>query len=120
MRALDRGNLVGTSSVLTLAEVLVHPLKLGRIDLAARYREVLGRSTAIRLVPVDRHVAERAAELRARLGVKTPDAIQLASAIHSGARAFVTNDRKLPVVRELDIVIIDDFAVGSAAADSGQ
>jgi predicted nucleic acid-binding protein len=40
-------------------------------------------------------VYDRAAEIRAQHGFKTPDAIHLAAAIESGCDRFLTNDRRL-------------------------
>jgi len=40
-------------------------------------------------------IAEIAAQLRALHTYKTPDALQLATAIHMGAQFFITNDRTL-------------------------
>lgn len=80
----ESGNLHGTSSFVTLLEVLVKPLKEGREDLIGAYREILLRARAFDLVPVDREVAESAARIRAEHGFRTPDAIQLASAVHVG------------------------------------
>jgi predicted nucleic acid-binding protein len=38
---------------------------------------------------------DRAAEIRAQYGFKTPDAIHLAAAVVSGGDAFLTNDHRL-------------------------
>jgi predicted nucleic acid-binding protein len=49
-----------------------------------------------------------AEELRAKYGVRTPDALQLA-AVQAGATGFITNDRRLEAVKELEIGVLDDF-----------
>ena len=53
--------------------------------------------------------ADTAARLRAEHGLRTPDALQAATAISSSATALVTNDatfRKLPGVQ---IIVLDDL-----------
>ena len=41
------------------------------------------------------HVFDLATELRAEHGIKTPDALHLAAAIHGGCDALWTNDKRL-------------------------
>lgn len=66
--------LVGAS---VYSEVLVQPFKVGRAEIVD---EFLGASGA-RLVPVDRAIARRAAELRAEhRALRLPDALALATA----------------------------------------
>src|ERR1035438_5453343 len=80
------------TSFVTLIEVLVHPLREGRPELAEEYRNILLHSPALTAIPLDEGIAEEAAGLRARHNLRTPDAIQLATAIRSGASWFLTND----------------------------
>lgn len=94
--AVDRGDLTVVTSTVTLLEVLVLPLRLGNVELAQRYRRVLLAAKSVTVTPVIEPIAELAAQLRAEHNIRTPDAIQLATAIHGGASHFLTNDAKLP------------------------
>jgi predicted nucleic acid-binding protein len=76
-----------------LLEVLVHPLRHGDENLALQYNDILLSSPHIVTLPVTPVTAQTAAELRASTNLKTPDAIQLATAINHRAEVFVTNDR---------------------------
>ena len=58
----------------------------------------------------DRVTARRAAKLRARHRLSLADAFQVASCLQLGATAFLTNDRRLRRVTELEVVLLDDFA----------
>jgi predicted nucleic acid-binding protein len=88
-----RGDQLVTST-LTLGEVLVQPLRSGRTDLAARYRELLQQGAAI--VPLDEPAADRYAAIRAEFpAVRPPDAVQLACAAQHGVATFITNDDRL-------------------------
>jgi predicted nucleic acid-binding protein len=71
--------------------------------LAEEYRNILLQSPALTTIPLDEGVAEEAAGLRARHHLRTPDAIQLATAIRSGASWYLTNDAlgKLPEISVL-------------------
>jgi len=45
--------------------------------------------------PVDETIAREGAAIRSRYNFRTPDSIQLATAVRLGADAFVTKDEKL-------------------------
>jgi predicted nucleic acid-binding protein len=62
----------------------------------------------IEWVPVTMNLADRAAELRARYRLSTPDAIQVATAIGHKATRFYGNDRSLRRVKEIECVIVDE------------
>ncbi len=109
IRRIDAGELKAVSSVVTLAEVLTQPLRLGNLLLAQKYRDVLYRSRNFRLVPIDATIAELAADLRARYNLRTPDALQLAAAIRAGCDAFLTNDVTLKKVAELKVLVLSEL-----------
>lgn len=106
---IDLGEIEAFSSTISLAEVLVQPLKRGNVALADQYRELLLHSANFTLVSVGSAVAERAAELRARYNLRIPDAIQIAAALDEGCEAFLTNDTRLSRVTELPILVLDDL-----------
>jgi len=88
-------------STLTLAEVMTGPLQANDEALARRYRAVL---ESWHVVDLDSAVAESAARLRASLGLKLPDAVQVASALTINADALVTHDRDFSRVRSLRVI----------------
>jgi predicted nucleic acid-binding protein len=47
------------------------------------------------IVVLSRAVIDRATDIRARYGFRTPDAIHLAAAVVSGCDVFLTNDYRL-------------------------
>ncbi len=119
---VDAGRCAGLSSFVTLLEVLVKPFRDGRADLAQKYRDLLIGSRGFSLFPLDRRIAEDGAGIRARYGFRTPDAIQLATAVRHGADAFLTNDAKLKGFDQLEVLVLDDFSppepVSSMEADA--
>ncbi len=104
------GRWAAVTSGLTLLETLVVPYRAGDRVLAERYEALLTRSRGLRLVELDRSLLRVAAQLRATLRVKTPDALQLAAALASRCSAYVTNDRALPEVPGLRILQLRDYA----------
>jgi predicted nucleic acid-binding protein len=107
--AADAEELAIVTSAVTLLEVLVVPYRAGNLALADRYDALLNRSRGVRLRDIDRALIRAAAQLRAVTGVRTPDALQLATALAEGCTAFVTNDRRLPSLPGLRILQIGDY-----------
>jgi len=99
--AQEAGRLRLAVTTVTMAEVLTGPFKAANDVLARRYRMVMD---SWHVVPLDLGIAEEAARLRASLGLKLPDAIQVASALAIDALALVTHDRDLSRVRGLRIL----------------
>ncbi|MCO5207135.1 MAG: PIN domain-containing protein [Anaerolineae bacterium] len=107
--ALDAGTLQAVTSTITLAEVLVQPLRNNRPKLAQRYREILQDSVGLSLINVTPDVAERTAQFRAAYQLRTPDAIQIATALQANATHFLTNDRQLRKITEIKVLLLSDF-----------
>lgn len=98
----------GVGSVLLIPEVLSKPLRDGDVKAVRKLSELLAR---LDLRPVDRATAERAAILRARYNLCTPDAVHLATAIGMGAHRFITNNKRdfNGSIREIDITYPADL-----------
>jgi predicted nucleic acid-binding protein len=107
--AIDGGALVGVTSGVTLLECLVVPYRAGDLALAERYEALLTRSRGLKLVDLDQVLLRAAAQLRARYGMKTPDALQVAAALREGSAVLVTNDRRLPLVPGLRVLQLRDY-----------
>jgi predicted nucleic acid-binding protein len=103
-REVDSGAVQAVTSVLTLLEVLVKPLEASAIGIADDFRAAVSASANLRVVDIDRAVAEQAAHIRAAYGWRTPDAIHLATAQLASADAFVTNDDKLQAFTGVQVV----------------
>ncbi len=102
-----QGKAIGITSYVTLLELLVKPLKDGRLDLVDQYKTIL--TEQLEMVPIDETIAVKAAELRAKYGFRTPDAIQLASVIQRKGDVFITNDRGLKDVKEIKVLTLEDI-----------
>lgn len=85
-----------------------------------RYREFFSGAVSLVTLSVSREIAELAAELRAKHGLKTPDAIHLATARHAGASFFITNDDRLPALAGLEVVVLEELAAQQAGTPGGE
>lgn len=107
--AIEKGTLNASTSTITLMELLIKPFRDGDSEAVEKYVFVLRTFPNLKLTPLDDRVARRAAEIRAKYNLRTPDAIQIASALEDGAEAFFTNDRRLRKVRDIDVHVLDDY-----------
>lgn len=105
--ALTANELEAVTSIITLAELL--SLKVSPAKTALLYKKftVLPQ---LSFLPVDESIAVEAAKIRRRYGFRLPDAIQLATAIVSGQEAFISNDKRLQKVKDIPVILLDDFS----------
>jgi predicted nucleic acid-binding protein len=92
IEALEEGRFRGVVSELTLLELTVRPLQLGRQDVADEYELLLSYFPNLDWEPVSREILLDAAALRARYRLRTPDAILVATGLRCAATAAITND----------------------------
>jgi predicted nucleic acid-binding protein len=107
--SLNRKEFRVITSTLTLTEVLVHPLRNGNVKLARQYQDIILNQEHLTVFSVSSEIAKLAAELRATKNLRTPDAIQIATAIQNGADFFLTNDMGLRNISNLTVLILDDI-----------
>lgn len=107
--AMQRGDFKVVTSTMTITEVLVHPIRYNDDALTATYRDILQNAAHLRTVPVTAEVAETAARLRAVHKIRTPDAIQAATAIVMHADFFLTNDEQLSVLPRPTVLVLGEI-----------
>jgi predicted nucleic acid-binding protein len=95
------------TSYISYIELITQPTRLGRDDLVAKYRRFFTNSDTLTIHPMNFLVAEKVAEIRVRYTMKTPDAIQIATAIVAGADYILTNDNGWKRVEEIPVVTLD-------------
>jgi predicted nucleic acid-binding protein len=106
--AVEHARVEAVASELVLLELLVAPLKKGAQDTADEIELTLLHFPNLQLVPVTRTILVRAADLRARYGLRTPDAIMLVTAIESGATLAISNDSGWRKVSEVEVLLLDE------------
>lgn len=109
MNAVAAGDLTGVTGEITLAEVLVKPLRDHLAQQVLFYKQLLADRQPFMLVPITQVIWESAASLRVQLPVRLPNAIHLAAARHAGCRLFVTNDAALRSLPEMEVLYIESF-----------
>ena len=108
-KRITNGDFQAASSVITLTEVLVQPLRQNDQNLADDYRDLLFNGVNFQLFSLTASIAERAAEIRAKYNLRTPDALQVATALENNCDAFLYNDNGLKRVAEIQILVLDEL-----------
>ncbi|MCK6530641.1 PIN domain-containing protein [Myxococcota bacterium] len=103
---VETGRCSAVTSTLSRAECLVLPYRHGRPDLVSAYVDLFDGLPNLTVVPIDTDVADLSARLRAQHRMRTPDALQVATAISSGADAFVTNDQGFLKLQEIEVLLV--------------
>ncbi|MGB7873539.1 MAG: PIN domain-containing protein [Anaerolineales bacterium] len=107
---MEEGEFQGVTSTITLMELTVLPWRTGHENVAREYETVLVNFPNLSIVYVDRDVARLAAKLRADFNVSPADALQVSASLQAGAKAFLTNDKRLTGLQTvIEILILDDF-----------
>jgi len=107
--AIDAGELQAITSTITYSEILVHPCRQGNQDLIEKYDFLLLETPSLTIVPFNLNLARQTAAIRARHGLKTPDAIQWATATRYDVKFFLTNDRGFQRFSEPQVLVIEDL-----------
>ena len=102
-------------SRLSVLECLVKPTRDRDSTLIQEYRAFFAARDLL-LVEITADVVESALQLRARHGLRTPDALQAASAITLPARGhrFLTNDRSFARVEGLTPILLSPASARGA------
>ena len=106
--SLKNGHSLETS-VITLMEFGVKPAREGKLNVIIKFEELLEKLN-IEITEVDKEVAQEAYKLRAKYEfLKGMDAMQLGAAIKNKCLNFLTNDKKLKKITEINITLISDL-----------
>lgn len=97
------------TSTLTITEVLVKPMQLGDLPVMNAYKTLLYETNIVHVHTITSDIAESAAAMRVRYTIRTPDALHIATALHTQCDMFVTNDYQLTRIKELRVVVLDEI-----------
>ena len=110
---LERPGSNAVTSTITMTELLVQPYRDSdkpraeqRVD---EFYGLLSTYPNLDWIAPNLEIADSAARLRAEHRLRTPDAIQAATAAHAQATALVTNDPVFKRVKAFDVLVLENF-----------
>lgn len=108
--SITSGKSYGITSTITITETLsASNQKIQAVGSWAAFIERFMEMKNLQIKEVNLSIAKQAAVLRSLYRLKLGDAIQLATAVNSQSKLFVTNDIIFRRVKELKIMILDDL-----------
>jgi len=111
-RNLETNDIEIVTSELTVAELLVAPLRERRNDLVQEYEELTAPRPNFRRIPVSLGILRLSAQMRAHLGLKLPDAIHVATGTAEGCKIMVSEDARLRVPAPMVLCRVADLDTG--------
>jgi len=109
IRASEDRKIVGFTGAITLAEMLVKPLRQGRGEYADVLKGLFTSGDLFDCVDHTRDTYILAASLRAEHRYKFVDALQIATARTLGCQFLITNDHKLASSPLTEVVCVQTF-----------
>lgn len=106
LHSVETGRKQAIFSAIGMIELLAGPKRQQRYDLANQYRSMLIGFPNLTIMGINEQIVEIASDLRATYGLKTPDAIHIATAISAKADVFITNDKGLKNIKEIKIELL--------------
>lgn len=97
------------TSLITYTEIITKPMKAGNRKLMDKYRTYFTGSKNMSLLPFTIQCAEEIARIRCMYNLKTPDVMQVASAIAYGADCIITNYVSWKRITEIPVFCLDDL-----------
>jgi predicted nucleic acid-binding protein len=95
------------TSTITMTELLVQPYRESEEARVDQFYGLLTTYPHLDWIAPDLEIADMAARLRAMHRLKTPDALQAATAVRSQATGFITNDAVFERVEAFETLLFD-------------
>ena len=111
---LEQAGCSGVTSVITMTELLVRPYQEKNSKKVDQFYGLLSTFPNLEWRGLTLEVADLAARFRADYRLRTPDAIQAATAVYADATGFLTNDLSFKRVEVFETLILDTL-VGEQA-----
>ena len=97
------------TSTITMTELLVQPYRQsGELRVDAMYA-LLTTYPNLQWIATDLAIADAAARIRATYRLRTPDALQAATAVNSGVTGFMTNDPAFARISQFETILLDQL-----------
>jgi predicted nucleic acid-binding protein len=104
---IEKAGHEAVTSTITMTELLVPSYRDKDEDRVDEFYGLLSTYPNLRWIPPDLETADLAAQLRATYRLRTPDALQAATALRAQATGFVTNDPVFARIEGFKTAVLD-------------
>ena len=105
---LEQPSSSAVTSCISMTELLVQPMREGNEQRVGEFFALLTRYPHLEWVPASLQIAALAARFRSEHRLRTPDALQAATAVYSGATGLITNDGAFKRFSVFQVLVLDD------------
>jgi predicted nucleic acid-binding protein len=106
---LEQAGHEAVTSTITMTELLVQPYRDSDQQRVNEFYGLLSTYPNLRWIAPDLEIADMAANFRARYRMRTPDALQAATATRSRATCLLTNDSVFERAETFRTLLLDNF-----------
>jgi predicted nucleic acid-binding protein len=106
---MERPDHVAITSTITMTELLVQPYRESGEQRAGEFYALLATYPNLAWIAPNLEVADIAARIRAAHRLRTPDALQAATAVHAQVTGLVTNDPIFGRVEAFETLVLDQL-----------
>jgi predicted nucleic acid-binding protein len=106
---LEHSESKAIASTITMTELLVLPYREGDEQRADDFYGLLSTYPNLEWIAPNFEIAELAARIRALHRLRTPDALQAATAVRAGATGLITNDTVFERVEGFQTLVLDEL-----------
>jgi predicted nucleic acid-binding protein len=104
-----KNNIKLSTSAITYFEFCVKPYEINNFEIIEKFKSLL-IDLDIVIYGVSLPISDLASRFRAKYkGLKSMDALQIASAVYGGNEKFITNDKRLSFISDLEIILLEDW-----------
>jgi predicted nucleic acid-binding protein len=104
---LSRPECTAVTSTITMTELLVPAYRSGGSQLVSGFYALLTTYPNLDWIAPSLEIADIAARIRAAYRLRTPDALQAATALHSGAAGLITNNPAFERVAGVETLVLE-------------
>lgn len=104
---LERPGHHGVTSTVTMTELLVQPYRDSDQQRVDEFYGLLSAFPNLDWIAPSLQIADIAARIRGVHRLRTPDALEAATAVHAQATGLVTNDTVFERVKEFETLVLD-------------
>ncbi len=97
-KKIETGKISANISTLVFTELLVPAYRTKEYKHAEKIVHILSNFPNLKIIPINTKISTVAAKIRAVHGIRTPDAIHIATALESKSSGIITNDKEFKKV----------------------
>lgn len=106
---MEKEKILVVTSIITPIEILSTSTLENYPEKQQLYLSFFKKMKNLKITELGWNLVEKASDYRRKFALRTPDAIQLATAIDAQAKIFLTNDLRFKKIEEIPVLILDEF-----------